>query len=41
MKFQKVSNANKKIDEGIVNKYNGNSTQDKNIIDPDSFDMEM
>ena len=41
IKFQKVFNTNKKIDEDIVNKYNGNSTQDKNIIDPDSNDMEM
>ena len=41
IKFQKVSNANKKIDEDIINKYNSNSTQDKNIIDPDSNEMDM
>ena len=41
IKFQKVSNANKKIDEDIVNKYNSNGTQDKNIIDSESNEMDM
>ena len=40
MKFQKVSNANKKIDEDIINKYNSN-TQDKDIIDSETNEMDM